>query len=83
MTQSKDDLKTHYNAGTRTHVCGLPKKYKAVNGLPDVSSVTCVRCQRSLLANGGGLVTYKRGHRKRINGRWYNFPAQVVQTKRK
>lgn len=82
MTQSRDGLRTHYNTGTGTHTCGLPRKYKAVNGLDNVLLVTCVRCMRSLLANGGGMVTYKKARRERIRGRWYNFPAQVIPTKR-
>lgn len=81
MTQSRDDLKTHYNDGSG-HVCGLPKWYKAVNGLNNVPLVTCIRCMRSLLANGGGMLTYRKARRERIRGRWYNFPAQVVPTKR-
>lgn len=81
MALSRDELKTHYNTGTGAHTCGLSRKYKSVNGINNVPLVTCVRCMRSLLANGGGMVKYKRDRIQKIKGRWYRFPGQVVPTK--
>ena len=47
-------------------MCGVPKKYKSVNGLGNVPLVTCIRCQRSLLANGVAWLSTKRAREQKL-----------------
>lgn len=71
-------LKTHYNYNRQVHLCGLAATYRSVGGLERVALVTCIRCQRSLLANGTDMVKYQKSRIMQHHGKRYVLPGKVV-----
>jgi hypothetical protein len=71
-------LKTHYKFSRQIHLCGLAASYRSIGRLERVALVTCRRCQRSLVANGGGMVKYQKSRVVQHGGRRFRLPGKVV-----